>query len=57
VISIEAHVRVEHLNRPEDIDDVDEEDRDHEEEFYYTEVEAEGERVVEERGSSRSPAC
>ncbi len=40
VDSIESHVRVEHLNRPEELDlSVDEADRDHEEEFYYTETE------------------
>lgn len=42
VDSIESHVRVEHLNRPEELDlSIDEADRDHEEEFYYTETEYE----------------
>lgn len=41
VEAIESHVRVEHLQRPEVIDN-DDEDRDHEEEFYYTEIELDG---------------
>ena len=42
VDAIESHVRVEHLNRPEELDlSIDEADRDHEEEFYYTETEYE----------------
>ena len=42
VDAIESHVRVEHLNRPEELDlSIDEADRDHEEEFYYTETEFE----------------
>ena len=42
VDAIESHVRVEHLNRPEELDlTIDEADRDHEEEFYYTETEYE----------------
>jgi hypothetical protein len=40
VDSMESHVRVEHLNRPEELDlSIDEADRDHEEEFYYSETE------------------
>ena len=42
VDAMESHVRVEHLNRPEELDlSIDEADRDHEEEFYYTETEFE----------------
>eukprot|EP00095_Tigriopus_kingsejongensis_P006543 maker-scaffold515_size150689-snap-gene-0.29 protein:Tk06543 transcript:maker-scaffold515_size150689-snap-gene-0.29-mRNA-1 annotation:"zinc finger protein 704-like" len=41
VDSIEAHVRTEHLKRPEKLVGGDE-DRDHEEEFYYTEIEPTG---------------
>ena len=45
VRAIESHVRAEHLHRPADEGELGEEERDHEEEFYYTEVEAEeGER-------------
>ncbi len=41
VRAIESHVRAEHLHRPADEGELGEEERDHEEEFYYTEVEAE----------------
>ncbi|XP_059087378.1 zinc finger protein 704-like [Tigriopus californicus] len=39
VESIESHVRKEHLKRPEYLTVEEDEDRDHEEEFYYTEIE------------------
>lgn len=42
VDAIESHVRVGHLNRPEELDlSIDDSERDHEEEFYYTETEYE----------------
>ncbi len=42
VRAIEAHVRVEHLRRPAEEKELREEERDGEEEFYYTELEADG---------------
>lgn len=44
VSAIECHVRVQHLHRPEQVDS-DDEDYDHEEEFYYTEIELRGDEV------------